>query len=276
MKSLKMYRINAFTGDGFGGNPAAVLPLEAWLENAQMQTIAAKINLSETAFFVPEGDDFRLRWFTPVQEVPLCGHATLAAAFVIFENDSLKNSIRFRTQCGDLTVTQSGGNLITLNFPRENPIECAAPIELLNGLGKIPYKVLATKNDPNYYAVYDNEIDIREMSPNLSLLERLHPFGVVVTAPGREVDFVSRYFAPSYGIPEDPATGSIHRALAPFWMNASGKLKLHARQLSKRGGEMFCECLDERVLISGRASKFLQAALYYETLFRNYVKTEVN
>ena len=265
MKSLKMYQINAFTEEAFGGNPAAVLPLEEWLRDSQMQTIATKINLSETAFFVAEGNDFRLRWFTPVQEVPLCGHATLAAAFVIFESDSLRNLIRFKTRSGDLTVKRSGNDgLITLDFPRENPVECAdPPSELLNGLGKIPRKVLATENDPNYYAIYDNETDIRQISPNLSLLEKLHPSGVVVTAPGNELDFVSRYFAPSYGIPEDPVTGSTHCALTPYWAGVSGKSKLHARQLSERGGELFCQSLTDRVLISGQAVKYFQGEIYF-------------
>jgi PhzF family phenazine biosynthesis protein len=273
MKSLKMYRINAFANEAFGGNPAAVLPLERWLDGWQMQLISKRNNLSETAFFVPEENDFRLRWFTPVQEVKLCGHATLAAAFVIFENNFSRDSIKFKTLGGDLTVTREK-ELITLNFPRENPIECAnPPIDLIKGLGKVPREILETEDDPNYYAVYEHEKDVRELSPNLHLLNKLHPKGVVATAASTDnkVDFVSRYFAPSYGIPEDPATGSIHCALAPYWANVLGKSKFRARQLSARGGEFFCQLEEERVLISGQAFKFLEGELYYEALFNNRV-----
>jgi PhzF family phenazine biosynthesis protein len=273
MNSLKIFRINAFTNQAFHGNPAAVLPLEKWLDDVQMQIIAKKTYLSETAFFVPEENDFRLRWFTPVQEVKLCGHATLAAAFVIFENDRSRDSIKFKTLSGDLTVARED-ELITLNFPRENPIECSRPpLDLINGLGKTPREILETENDPNFYAVYDNEKDIRELTPNLNLLKKLHPKGVVVTAAAvdNEADFVSRYFAPSYGIPEDPATGSIHCALAPYWANILGKSKLRARQISKRGGEIWCACLEDRVLISGQAFKFLEGELYPEALFNNRV-----
>jgi len=257
MQKLKIFQIDAFSREVFRGNPAAVVPLTHWLDDSQMQAIAAENNLSETAFSIPQGDSYHLRWFTPTDEVPLCGHATLATAFVILtilEPD--KRSVKFDTLSGMLSVERDG-DLFIMNFPKLSPVICEAPTVLYAGLITKPREVLATTDDPNYYAVYDSEDGIQGLEPNLQLLTQLHPYGVVITAPSREVDFVSRYFAPSYGIPEDPVTGSIHCALIPYWANRLGKTKLHARQLSKRGGELFCELQRDCVTISGYAALYL-------------------
>lgn len=262
MQKLKMFQVDAFSSEVFRGNPAAVVPLTQWLEESQMQSIAAENNLSETAFLIPQGDDYRLRWFTPTNEVPLCGHATLASAFVILtilEPD--RRLVKFDTLSGMLMVEQDG-DLFIMDFPKCAPDGCAVPTVLFAGLKTKPREVLATKKDTNYYVIYDSEDEIRAIQPNLQLLEQLHPYGVVATAPSREVDFVSRYFAPSYGIPEDPVTGSIHCALVPYWASRLRKSKLHAQQLSKRGGELFCEMRQNSVMISGYAAKYLEGNIY--------------
>jgi PhzF family phenazine biosynthesis protein len=260
---LRMYQVDAFTSEIFKGNPAAVVPLSQWLADAQLQAIAEESNLSETAFFVRHGQHFHLRWFTPKQEVPLCGHATLASAFIVFT--VLKTSstaVKFETLSGILNVQRRGENLLTMDLPRLVPKPCAAPAPLLEGLGRRPVEVLATDTDTNYYAVYEDEAAVRAIDPKLPLLANLHPYGVAVTAVGDEADFVSRYFAPGYGIPEDPVTGSIHCALTPYWSQRLGKPVLHARQVSKRGGELQCEDLQGRVLISGRAVRYLEGEIY--------------
>ena len=232
MKPLTMFQIDAFTNDVFRGNPAAVLPLEEWLTDAQMQSIAAENNLAETAFFVPQENGFHLRWFTPTQEVPLCGHATLAAAFVaLTELAPSQKIVEFQTLSGALTVKQEG-SLLTMDFPRYDPTLCEAPPLLLEGLGLRPQVVMRTNPATNYYAVYDSEAEVRALTPDFGALAQLHPLGVAVTAIGETADFVSRYFLPSMGIPEDPVTGSIHCALTPYWARRLGKQKLHARQVS--------------------------------------------
>jgi PhzF family phenazine biosynthesis protein len=260
---LRMYQVDAFASRVFRGNPAAVVPLSRWLDDAQLQAIAEENNLSETAFFVPQDEHFHLRWFTPTQEVPLCGHATLASAFIVFTVlETSSTAVRFETLSGILNVQRRAGNLLTMDFPRLIPKPCEPPALLLEGLRRSPVEVLATDTDTNYYAVYENEATVRAIGPNLSLLANLHPYGVVVTAVGDEADFVSRYFAPGYGIPEDPVTGSIHCALTPYWSQRLGKPVLHARQVSKRGGELQCEDLQGGVLISGQAVRFLEGELY--------------
>jgi PhzF family phenazine biosynthesis protein len=258
-----MFQIDAFTREVFHGNPAAVCPLEAWLDDATLQAIAAENNLSETAFFVPDGSGFHLRWFTPRYEVNLCGHATLAAAFVIFKFiDPVKESIDFHTRSGILRVTREV-NLLTLDFPLLKPVVCAeVPEQLPSGLGKDPLEVLAVEtDDPNYFAVFATEEEIRAIKPDFNLLEQLAPYGVAVTAPGQGSDFVSRYFAPSYGISEDPVTGSIHCSLTPYWSGRLGASRLHARQVSARGGDLFCELQGDRVYISGHAACFLEGQI---------------
>ena len=262
MNTLKIYEVDAFTSKVFGGNPAAVVPLDAWLPNATMQAIAAENNLAETAFFVPEAGRYGLRWFTPTQEVPLCGHATLASAFVIFTEIALELKVaEFSTQSGILTVTRAG-DLLRMDFPRHALVETEAPPTLLAGLRALPREVYFVSESPNYYAVYETEAEVRALLPDLAALTPLDALGVVVTAPGTDCDFVSRYFAPALGIPEDPATGSTHCALAPYWAQRLGKTGLFAKQVSARGGELFCTVTDRRVLISGQAALYLRGEIF--------------
>jgi PhzF family phenazine biosynthesis protein len=224
-------------------------------------SVAAENNLSETAYFVPRGNHYELRWFTPRCEVKLCGHATLASGFVLMQvlAPGLK-SVRFETRySGALTVSRDS-NLFAMDFPSLTPWPCAAPpAALTDGLGKTPDRVLQIED--NYFAVYQNEQVVRSIRPDLKLLEELHPAGVAITAPGRDADFVSRYFAPSYGIPEDPVTGSTHCSLAPYWAQRLGKRTLHARQVSERGGEIWCEVKEQRVILKGDAVLTLRGEL---------------
>jgi len=258
MKPLQIFQIDAFTKTIFKGNPAAVCPLEQWLDDAMLQAIAQENNLAETAFFIPTDQGFHIRWFTPRHEVPLCGHATLASAFVIFtELERKRISIRFESKSGPLIVTRQG-LLMVMDFPAYPMVPCQDPPKLLlKGLKHPPQEVFLVEADPNYYAVFAIEEDVRAIKPDLNTLEQLHPYAVVVTAPGNKTDCVSRYFAPSFGIPEDPVTGSIHSALVPYWANRLGKSKIHAFQASLRGGDLFCEYLGKRVRIGGYAVKYL-------------------
>lgn len=262
MLELKLFQIDAFADKIFRGNPAAVCPLEDWLDDEVMQAIAQENNLAETAFFVPKNHGFHIRWFTPRHEVPLCGHATLAAAFVIFtEMDPKLRSAQFESKSGPLKVTRDD-SLLTMDFPAFHMLPYPSPPNrLLKGLNRQPQEVYSVEADPNYYAIYETEEDVRAIEPDLNLLEQLHPYAVVVTAPGNRSDCVSRYFAPSYGIPEDPVTGSIHSALVPYWANRLNKACVHAHQASQRGGDLFCENLGERVLIGGRAVKYLSGII---------------
>jgi len=263
MLKLRMYQVDAFASEVFRGNPAAVVPLDKWLPEYQLQGIATENNLAETAFFVPTTEGkFHLRWFTPTQEVPLCGHATLASAYVIFTDlHPSWQSVRFDTLSGELGVGRRG-EVFVLDFPSRLPEACEPPANLLQGLTEKPVQVLKTGVDTNYYAVYEHEEMVSRIKPNLMLLVQLHPYCVVVTAPGAQSDFVSRYFAPSYGIPEDPVTGSIHCALIPYWSKRLNKSRLLAKQISKRGGELYCELLGERVAIGGKAVKYFEGDIY--------------
>lgn len=252
---IPIYQIDAFTSHLFSGNPAAVCPLEQWLDDGAMQSIAAENNLSETAFFVPDGEDYHIRWFTPVSEVDLCGHATLASAYVLFnELNAAKEKVRFMSRSGLLTVYRENG-LLSMDFPSQPPRPIDPPPKLLAGIGTKPVHCLKSED---YFLVYDDELDIKNMWPDFNQLSKLDLRGVIVTAPGEEVDFVSRFFAPKFGIDEDPVTGSAHCALTPYWAARLEKDKLTARQLSSRGGELFCENRGDRVYIAGRAVKFLE------------------
>jgi predicted PhzF superfamily epimerase YddE/YHI9 len=259
--SIPVFHIDAFTSKPFAGNPAAVCPLEAWLDDATLLSVAAENNLSDTAFFVPRGDAYELRWFSPRSEVKLCGQATLASAYLILhflakELDSVRFETRFR---GILTVSRDGDGL-SMDFPALPPWKCANPPEqLLDGLGEAPEAVMQIED--NYFAVYPQVRDVRQIRPDFRLLEKLHPAGVAVTAPGDSCDFVSRFFAPSYGVPEDPVTGSSHCSLAPYWAERLGKVKLHARQVSARGGELRCEIAGNRVILKGQAVLTLRGEL---------------
>ena len=256
--NIPIFQVDAFSSDVFSGNPAAVCPLPHWLDKRTMQLIARENNLSETAFFVHEGDHYHIRWFTPVEEVDLCGHATLASAFIIFtELDLNISNVLFDSLSGPLGVERKG-EILSLDFPSQPPSECDPPIELVTGLGIKPAAVLKSSD---YFVVYDHEEDIRSLRPNMDLLKRVDLRGVIVTAPGICSDFVSRFFAPRLGIDEDPVTGSAHCALTPYWSKRLGKKDLHALQVSERGGELFCRDMGERVIISGRAVKYLQGTI---------------
>jgi PhzF family phenazine biosynthesis protein len=261
MSGLKIpvYQVDAFTSRVFAGNPAAVLPLKKWLPDEQMQAIATETNLAMTAFFVPNQNGYDLRWFTPKLEVALCGHATLASAFIIFHDLApAAQSIRFETKSGAVIVTRDG-DLLSLDFPARPAVECEALAELLPILGKQPEAILTARD---YMAVYGSEDEVRMLTPDLEKIAQLERFGVIVTAPGKQVDFVSRFFAPAQGVPEDSVTGSAHCTLIPYWSKRLGKKKLHAQQVSTRGGELWCEDRGDRVTISGKAVRFLEGSIY--------------
>jgi predicted PhzF superfamily epimerase YddE/YHI9 len=250
---LQIFHVDAFTARAFGGNPAAVCPLAEWLDDDLLRAVAAENNLSETAYFVPRGDRYELRWFTPRCEVKLCGHATLASGFVILQILAPGvDSVRFETRLsGPLMVSREGG-LLVMDFPTLVPWACGnPPAALVEGLKTAPASVMQIED--NYFAVYEREEEVRRIRPDFRLLEKLHPAGVAITAPGNDADFVSRYFAPSYGIPEDPVTGSTHCSLAPYWAQRLGKMTLHARQVSERSGELWCEVKGKRVILKGNA-----------------------
>jgi len=254
---LPIYQVDAFASQVFAGNPAAVCPLEAWLDDARMQAIAGENNLSETAFFVRAGGAYQLRWFTPVCEVDLCGHATLASAFVIFERlDRRAEAVRFDTRSGELTVRRAG-DLLAMDFPSRPPQACPANPALAEALGRPPVEILVSRD---FLALYESEDAVRGLAPDMQALARLGRF-VIVTAPGDTVDFVSRFFAPSAGVPEDPVTGSAHSTLVPYWAARLGKPNLHALQVSRRGGELWLEDRGERVGISGAAVMYLEGTI---------------
>jgi PhzF family phenazine biosynthesis protein len=258
---LPVFHLDAFTPRPFAGNPAAVCPLAEWLDDGLLQAVAAENNLSETAFFVPAGDHFELRWFTPRCEVKLCGHATLASAFVVLHIlETGRESVRFVTRFSGVLTVRRDGDLLAMDFPALPPWPCAAaPAALIEGLGKAPAALVQIED--NFFAVYESAQEVRSIRPDFRLLEQLHPAGVAITAPGDDSDFVSRYFAPSYGIPEDPVTGSTHCSLAPYWAERLGKTKLHARQVSERGGEVWCEVRGGRVILKGNVVLTLRGEL---------------
>jgi PhzF family phenazine biosynthesis protein len=258
---IPFYHIDAFAGKIFSGNPAAVCLLESWCNDITLQSIAAENNLSETAFLVPKTRDcYELRWFTPSVEIDLCGHATLASAFVIFSHVDLSISlVNFETASGLLSVKKSD-SLLSMDFPSRVPLPIEMPPLLSQALGIEPAEVLKSRD---LLAVFDRESMIRDMRPDFKLLKQINDsFAVIVTARGENSDFVSRFFAPNAGIPEDPVTGSAHCTLIPYWSKRLGKNRLHALQLSRRGGELFCEDAGDRVWISGNAVLYAQGELY--------------
>jgi predicted PhzF superfamily epimerase YddE/YHI9 len=257
---LPIYQVDAFTDSLFGGNPAAICPLEKWLPDATMQAIAAENNLSETAFFVREGEGYALRWFTPTVEVDLCGHATLASGHVVTRLlEPERQSVSFRTlKAGTLTVSRRA-DLLVMDFPARPAVPVAAPPGLLAALGGAPREVLRARD---HLVVYDSPAEIAALKPDFAALAKVDVFGVIVTAPGENgVDFVSRYFAPAQGIPEDPVTGSSHCTLTPYWAKRLGKITLEARQLSRRGGALTCTLDGDRVSIAGRAVLYLEGQI---------------
>lgn len=255
---IPLYQVDAFTSTTFGGNPAAVCPLPAWIDDAKMQAIAAENNLAETAFFAPRGRDYDIRWFTPAHEIDLCGHATLASAYVIFNRlEPGRDRVSFGSKSGPLRVTASDGRL-TLDFPSLPPRPCAPPAGLAQALGAVPD---ATLEAAALLAVFASERDVRALEPDFRLVAAAHHHGVIVTGPGTDADFVSRFFVPNYGIDEDPATGSAHCTLTPYWAQRLGKTALRARQVSARGGEFWCELAGDRVLISGQVAPYLEGTI---------------
>ncbi|MBI3932908.1 MAG: PhzF family phenazine biosynthesis protein [Acidobacteria bacterium] len=253
-----MHQVDAFTSRVFAGNPAAVCPLEAWLPDATMQAIAAENNLAETAFFVGRAGEYHIRWFTPATEVDLCGHATLASAFVILGVvEPGATAVRFSSKGGPLAVTRDGDRLC-LDFPAREPARCESAAAIAEALGRPPRELWASRD---YMAVYDTEEEVRTLRPDMAKVAGLDRFAVIATAPGKDADFVSRFFAPAAGVPEDPVTGSAHCTLVPYWARRLGKARLRARQVSARGGELFCERRGERVLIAGHAVKYLEGMI---------------
>jgi PhzF family phenazine biosynthesis protein len=255
---LPYYHVDAFASTLFRGNPAGVCPLECWLDDATLQNIAAENNLSETAFVVPRAEEFELRWFTPTTEVDLCGHATLGAAFVLFTQRGLPaDEARFHSRSGLLTVEREG-DVFTLDFPSRPAKSCPVPDALVRGLGAKPVEVFKARD---YLVVFASELDVRQLRPDFAALGGLDCLGIIATAPGSDCDFVSRFFAPSAGINEDPVTGSAHCTLIPYWSRRLGKTPLFARQVSVRGGELFCHDDGERVRIGGRARLYLKGEI---------------
>lgn len=256
---LPYFQIDAFTSRLFSGNPAGVCLLETWLPDETLQSIAAENNQSETAFVVPGAESFELRWFTPTVEMDLCGHATLAAAHVLFRHRGLEgDEVSFQTKSGEIGVLRRG-ELLVLDFPSTPPTACDPPGPLVKGLGKVP---LFTAKSRDLLAVYESEEDVRALKPDFAELSRLDGLGVIATAPGMECDFVSRFFAPKAGVNEDPVTGSAHCTLAPFWAEQIGRQELTARQVSARGGELTCLLREDRVAISGRARTYLTGSIH--------------
>jgi PhzF family phenazine biosynthesis protein len=255
---IPYFEVDAFTGRLFGGNPAGVCLLERWLPAEVMQHIAAENNFSETAFIVPRGPDFELRWFTPAVEIDLAGHPTLASAFVLFnEGKAAGDRIHFHSHSGELVVARKG-DLLEMDFPSRPAAPCPAPQALVRALGKKPEAVFKARD---YLAVFPTEADVQSLQPDFTLLKTLDAFGLIVTALGKDCDFVSRFFAPQAGINEDPVTGSAHCTLIPYWAQRLGKVELVARQVSWRGGELFCRQVGDRVLIGGKAVLYLRGEI---------------
>ncbi len=257
--TLDYYQVDAFADRVFTGNPAGVVPLKRWLPVAVLQSLAMENGLSETAFFVPRGNAFHLRWFTPKVEVDLCGHATLAAAHVLWTHLAhAEDPIRFETLSGPVSVSRESGRLM-LDFPVRpaQALECQPA--LTEALGTKPFQVWRTEH--NYLAVLRREEDLRALAPDFAKIAALDCFGVIATAPGKSVDFVSRFFAPKAGINEDPVTGSAHCTLTPYWSKRLGKPRLRAEQLSARGGRLWCEVEGDRVKIAGHAVTYLRGQI---------------
>jgi PhzF family phenazine biosynthesis protein len=261
MITIPIYQADAFTDKLFGGNPAAICPLDEWLSDETMQAIAIENNLAETAFFVKNDTGYKLRWFTPEYEIDLCGHATLASAHILFTQLGHKqDEIHFETVKAGTLIVKKEGDKYTMDFPLRQPIHIDAPVGLIEALGeKQPIEVLRSRD---YFLVYESESDIRDITPDFFALSKMDTVGVIVTAPGDKVDFVSRFFAPGAGIPEDPVTGSAHCNLIPYWAEKLGKTKLHAYQLSARKGELWCELKGDRVLMSGKAVTYLKGEIF--------------
>jgi len=253
----RIFQVDAFAARRFSGNPAAVMPLDSFLADSALQAIAQENNLSETAFLVRENGDYRLRWFTPAAEVPICGHATLASAAVVLERlEPARNEVVFHTQSGPLTVKRAETGYV-MDFPSTPSERVALPPGFADALGVVPSEVFA--NSFNYMAVLESAEAVRGLVPDMAALARLDRPGISVTAPGDGgYDFISRYFAPAKGVPEDPVTGSAHCMLTPYWANRLGKTELRAFQASRRGGEVACRLVGDRVELKGSCVFYLE------------------
>ena len=256
---IPLYQIDAFTGRVFAGNPAAVCPLDAWLPDAVMQSIALENNLSETAFIVRRDGDYDIRWFTPAVETDLCGHATLASGYAVFNFlERARTAVTFDSKSGPLRVTMQDG-LLGMDFPSRPPQPADPPQMLVEALDVKPSSVWRAVD---FMAVYESEADLRSLRPDFAKLAAVNSArALICTAPGTDCDFVSRFFAPRQGIPEDPVTGSAHCTLTPYWAKRLGRASLHARQISARGGELYCEDRGERVGIAGCAALYLEGEI---------------
>lgn len=260
---LPIYQVDAFSNNIFGGNPAAVCPLETWLPDETMQAMAMENQLSETAFFVREATGFHLRWFTPVFEIDLCGHATLASAHVLYQHLGHQGSIDFRTRSGVLHVEKRGDKYF-MQLPSRPPEQVSGPQNIIEAMGAKPLEVYKSRD---YLFVYENETQIREMKPQFDLIKQWDEVvGVTVTAPGETADFVSRFFAPRAEINEDPVTGSAHCNLVPYWAEKLGKKELYAEQISARLGKLFCENQGDYISLGGNAVTFFQGEVDLTTV----------
>jgi PhzF family phenazine biosynthesis protein len=261
MKKIKFYQVDAFTDHLFGGNPAAVCLLDSWVDDQLMQSIATENNLAETAFVVRYGYRFEIRWFTPTVEVDLCGHATLASAYVIFNHtDFIYDEIVFHShRSGELRVKRDGRQLF-LDFPADEFYRCENLPGIIKGIGMTPLELYRGKTD--YMAVLGSEAEVHDIQPDFGIIEKLDARGLIVTAPGESVDFVSRFFGPQSGVNEDPVTGSAHTTLIPYWAGKLGKTTLRARQISSRIGSLDCQYLPPRVIIGGEAQLYAIGEIY--------------
>lgn len=260
MKKLTIFQVDAFTKEVFRGNPAAICPLDEWLDAETMQRIALENNLSETAFFVNRDDVYEIRWFTPTYEIDLCGHATLASAFVIFECLKAEEIlVKFHSHKSGALEVEKQDDVFVLDFPSRPVAKTEMPDGLIEAIGKEPKEVLKARD---YFLVYETEQEILDIAPNFSKLLEVGGHGFIVTAKGETADFVSRFFAPEVGVFEDPVTGSAHCNLIPYWAEKLSKTEMFARQISARGGELFCELKGDRVKIGGNAVLYLKGEIY--------------
>jgi predicted PhzF superfamily epimerase YddE/YHI9 len=257
---LPIYQVDAFASAVFGGNPAAIVPLESWIDDRAMQSIAEENNLAETAFFVAEGDDFRLRWFTPVCEVDLCGHATLASGWLVLNRlQPWRDKATFHTLSGPLTVAREGDSL-AMDLPSRPAAPAVAPGELIAAMGAKPREVLKARD---FLFVYGRADDVRGLKPDMGALAKVDCFAVCATAPGDGGhDFISRFFAPRQGVPEDPVTGSAHCTLVPYWAARLNKPRLKAFQASARGGELVCVLDGPRIRLIGSCALYLEGTIH--------------
>lgn len=255
---IPIYQVDAFAEKRFEGNPAAVCPLDQWLPDDVMQSVAMENNLSETAFYVPTPTGYHIRWFTPAHEVDLCGHATLASAHVLFDQlGTEENTIEFQSRSGVLTVARKDDRLV-MDFPSQPPVACEIPDAVFQAFSKRPEGCLRSED---YLVIFEDEAVILSLEPKMDALCELDLRGVIVTAPSDRYDFVCRFFGPKVGINEDPVTGSAFTQLAPYWASRMGKARFFAKQISARGGEVTCELVGERVLISGKAVIYLEGRI---------------